>query len=162
VKKIYHPYWLWEEYINGMWRNETPEYERDNIQKIIEFTGNHIEYGNAMFEVIENWNYSCEDKLSNISINRKAWIGHAACCFKHGYPEYLVRQAWKQLTDKQRELANIQAENAIKQWERNQRSKTMLKYGKIDVTPMVFQIQDQSNWKQMDLFPHIEEFAKQL
>jgi hypothetical protein len=80
-----------------MWRKETKQYELDNFSNIVAFTGNYIEYGKAMKLVTENWHYSCEHNLSNLSINRKAWLGHAACCFQHGYPEYLVRQAWWEL-----------------------------------------------------------------
>ena len=34
VKQIYHPYWKWEDYLNGMWRKETKEYEEINFEAI--------------------------------------------------------------------------------------------------------------------------------
>jgi hypothetical protein len=160
VKKIYHPYWLWEEFISGMWRKETIEYEQANFENIVQFTGNHEIYGDAMLEVIENWQISCEDKLSNISLNRKAWLGHAACCYKHGYPEYLVRKAWGTLTENQRELANNKANEAIKLWEQKQKSKAIREFGKKGVMPEVFQMKRPQNWKQMTLFPLIVEYAE--
>jgi hypothetical protein len=160
LKKIYHPYWLWEEFKAGMWRKETVGYEQINFESIIEFTGNHEAYGAAMLEVIEHWQISCEDKLTNLSINRKAWLGHAACCYKHGYPEYLVRKAWGTLTENQRELANKKAEEAIKLWEQKQRSKSIQEFGKKDVTREAFPMKHPQNWKQMTLFPHIVEYAE--
>ncbi len=120
MKQIYHPYQKWEDFKKGMWRKETPEYEEKNMPDIIKFTGNHIEYGKAMVEVVKRWKFSCEHNLTNKSVNRKAWLGHAACCYQFGYPEYLVRKAWGLLTDQQRLLANRQAEIAIKHWELNQ------------------------------------------
>jgi hypothetical protein len=138
MDRIYHSYEVWEDYLNGMWRNETKQYEEENINSVIEFTGDHIAYGAAMLRVINEWLFSCEHNLSNISINRKAWIGHAACCIQNGWPEYLVRKAWWHLSDKQRDLADKQALYAIKTWELKQRSKTTLKHGSKDVTQMAF------------------------
>jgi len=113
IKKIYHHYKKWEEYKKGMWVKPTIEEIQDLIPIIVEFTGNHLEYGKAMIEVIKSWKYSCEDKLTDIHINRRAWLGHAACCYKFGWKESLVRQAWKMLSNKQRILANEQADKVI-------------------------------------------------
>lgn len=145
MKRIYHHYKYWEDWINGMWRKESKEYESINIQKVIEFTGNHLKYGEAMIRVINEWKISCENNLSNVSINRKAWIGHAACCIELGYPEYLVRQAWQELTDEQRNLANKEALKAIRIWEQRQRLNPTLQHGKIDAIQMEFQILPQLN-----------------
>lgn len=117
MKQIYHPYYKWECYKNGMWRSETREYQELHINEIIEFTGDYILYGQAMFEVINKWKYSCENFLTNKNINRRAYIGHAACCFAKKYPEYLVREAWGRLTNLQRNLANNKADAAIYHWE---------------------------------------------
>jgi hypothetical protein len=102
-----------------MWRNETREYEMRELPKVIEFTGCHISYGSAMMEVVENWKYCIHHHLTDNSINKRAYIGHAACNYKFGWPEYLVRMAWNQLTDKQRYLANKQADNAIEYFLKN-------------------------------------------
>lgn len=143
MKQIYHPYHLWECYLNGMWRKETKEYELSKINEIIEFTGNHILYGNAMFEVIEKWIYTMEHNLTNSSINKKAFIGHCACCFKHGYPEYLVRQAWWQLNDNQRNLADKQAIKAFKTWIQNKKLLSIYKHGNKNAIQMEFQMKYQ-------------------
>lgn len=86
------------------------------MPSIINFTGNYLEYGIAMMEVIEKWPKTMEHNLTNPSINYRAFIGHCACCMKFGWPEYLVRKAWKELTKKQQDLANEQAEKAYKEW----------------------------------------------
>jgi len=125
IKRVYVPYQKWEEHKNGMWKSLNKD-DFDLLPKVIEFTGNHIEYGKAMIKVLEYWNFSCLDKLSNKNINRKAWIGHAACCFKFGWKERLVRIAWKELTQNQRDLANKEAEKAISYWELFQVQKKQL------------------------------------
>jgi hypothetical protein len=117
MKQIYHKYEKWEDFKFGMWRKESKVYDETEIKKVIEFTGDHIIYGNAMLRVINEWPVSCEHNLTNLSINRKAWIGHAACCIENGWPEYLVRYAWGFLTEDQRNKANNQARIAILKWE---------------------------------------------
>lgn len=117
MKQIFHPYWKWEEYKHGMWRIETKEYNVKNLPFAIEFTGNHLLYGKAMDRVVNEWKISCEHNLTDLSINRKAWIGHAACCIEKSFPEYLVREAWGYLTERQQYLANLEAERAIKIFE---------------------------------------------
>lgn len=115
IKRIYHPYWMWEESKSLMWSTVD---NRDEMLKIaIEFTGDHKKYGLAMFRVIKEWPISCEHNLSDTSQNRRAWIGHAACALEIKCPEDIVRQAWHHLTDEQRTLANKAADNAISAWE---------------------------------------------
>lgn len=140
MKQIYHPYWKWECYANGMWRKELKQYEIDNLNHIIKFTSDHELYGESMLRAVKEWKYSCENFLSNKSINRRAYIGHAGCCILYKWPEYLVRAAWKELTESQRVRANKKADIAIKLWEQNQKLKTTCKNGKINVIQMAFQM----------------------
>lgn len=113
VKRIYHPYHKWEEDKNGMWLSPKKGEVENLLPQIIQFTSNHIEYGKAMIQVISSWKYSCEDKLTDVNLNRRAWLGHAACCHKFGWKESLVRMAWAQLSAKQQLLANQEADKAI-------------------------------------------------
>lgn len=114
MKRIYIPYWDWEDWINGMWSKSDNEY--DLLQRAIEFTGDHVAYGNAMKEVLVAWPNTMLNSLTNTSINRKAFLGHCAVCYKLKIPEYITRDAWHRLTEQQRVEANLQAENHIKNW----------------------------------------------
>lgn len=116
MKRIYHPYTTWEEVKSGMWDKVSKEKEDQFLPIAIEFTGDHLRYGMAMNRVINEWPISCENSLTDTGINRKAWLGHAACSLQLGIPEYIVRTAWNQLTEMQRELANSQADHYINQW----------------------------------------------
>lgn len=89
------------------------------LKKAIRFTGDHKSYGEWMFRVVKAWKFSCEHNLSNLTQNRLAWIGHAACAIKMGCPEDLVRKAWWALSEDQRILANIEAKKAVLWWEEN-------------------------------------------
>lgn len=113
--KVYHPVHLWEEISHNMWGEV--EDKGGALGKAIEFTGDHILYGKHMMRVIKEWPYSCENALTDNSINKKAWIGHAACALAMLCPEDIVRKAWGYLTDEQRLLANGQAIAAIGHWQ---------------------------------------------
>lgn len=119
IKRIYHHYDKWEEHKFGMWRHVEPEEERKYLDWAIGFTANTDLYGHWMMMVIKEWPYSCEHNLSNKSINRQAWIGHAACALAKKCPEYIVRLAWWQLTEEQRTEANKRADVAIVTLEKN-------------------------------------------
>lgn len=127
MKQVFHNYILWECYKNGMWRKETKEYEDKYIPIATEFTGNHMEYGKSMIDVINNWKYSVEHHLTDTSINRRAYIGHSAVNFKFGIPEYITRIAWGYLDEEQQRLANLEADNAIKLFENKLKG---IEYGK--------------------------------
>lgn len=126
--QVYHPYWLWEDYKNGMWRKESKEYEKQWLPIAIAFTGDHIKYGAAMTRVVNEWPVSSEHNLTNLNINRRAWVGHAAVCLELGIPEYIVRTAWKNITQYQRVMANHVADQSIHLWHHT------YVHGKKDVT----------------------------
>lgn len=118
MKQIFHHYEKWEEHHAGMWRKITNEQERkEHLQRAIAFTGNAKLYGEYMLQVLDKWPISCEQNLSNSSVNRKAWIGHAATCIAINCPEDITREAWWTLSQDQQDEANSKASEAIKKWE---------------------------------------------
>ena len=117
MKRVYHRYEKWEEVKAGMWESVTGKTRAKHLQQAIEFTGNAELYGEWMLNVITAWPISCEHNLTAIETNRKAWIGHAACCLAIGCPEDITRHAWGFLTQDQQDKANDKAQFAIEQWE---------------------------------------------
>jgi len=90
---------------------------RSMLEMAVKFTGDHILYGKWMMRVIEEWPVSCENALTDYSLNRRAWVGHAACAMAIGCPEDITRKAWGLLSDEQQFLANAEADRAIRTWE---------------------------------------------
>ncbi len=160
MKRVFHKYTNWEECPAGMWTRHDQKTEADYLRKAIEFTGDAELYGEWMLKVIEAWPISCENSLSNVGMNRKAWVGHAACCLAIGSPEHVTRQAWAKLSWQQQTDANKKAEQAIKQWERNRRLKAMSEFGKNVVTWMAYPTAPPQNWKQLNLFRHIDGYVE--
>ena len=139
TKQIFVHYELWEDFHAGMWRKVPKDEEEIFLKMAIKFTGDHVLYGEAMMLVLDQWPNTCMHNLSNTSINRRAFIGHAACCLKINCPEYIVRQAWWKLTNEQRILADEQADKAIKIWEQRRKLKNTSNYGSRDVIRLGYQ-----------------------
>lgn len=116
INQVWVPYWFWEDWHNGMWNKIEKEQESEMLQKSIEFTGNWVLYGAAMIKVVELWPLTMLNNLTNPSINKRAFLGHCACCMEIGCPEYITRMAWKQLTDRQRFDADEIAQIVIDEW----------------------------------------------
>lgn len=114
IKRVYHPYTLWEEVAHNMWG--TVSNKAEALQRAIEFTGDAALYGSYMQRVVREWPYSTENALTDDALNKRAWIGHAACALALQIPEDIIRLAWGKLTDEQRFLANQEADRAIQQW----------------------------------------------
>lgn len=112
--RIYHPVESWEEVAANMWGEATDP--RSMLEQAIAFTGDHVAYGEHMLRVVREWPISCENALTDSSLNQKAWIGHAACALALNCPEDITRKAWGYLTDEQRLLANKAAARAIREW----------------------------------------------
>lgn len=115
IKRVYHPVHLWEEIEANMWGSVNNR--KRFLKAAIDFTGDHKRYGRFMLRVVNEWPISCENALTDLSMNRRAWIGHAATALALGCPEDITREAWSFLTQTQQEQANAQADNAIKIWE---------------------------------------------
>lgn len=117
IPRFYYHYELWEEYHYQMWKPLTGIESDTMLNKAIIFTGNYKKYGFYMRKVIKQWVISCAVNLSNKSMNRQAWIGHAACCLAIKSPEVITRRAWHYLSQEQQDLANNEADKAIELWE---------------------------------------------
>lgn len=73
----------------------------------------------AMLMVVSNWPIATEFNLSNAEINRRAWLGQAACSIYAGVHEDETREAWGLLTVEQRTRANAIATQVIRKWLRD-------------------------------------------
>ena len=117
-QRVWHPYTAWEEYRAGMWRRVHGKERARLLQEAIRFTGDATIYGSWMLKVIREWPVSCEHNLTDYDMNRRAWVGHAACCLAITCPEDITREAWGELTQEQQDRANARADEAIYAWER--------------------------------------------
>ena len=119
MNRIFHTWDKWECYPAGFYEDHAPNgvQKSDAESAYAEFLRDTPRFAAALERVLSEWPNSCENALTDYSINRKAWVGHAAVALAHGIPEDITRLAWGKLTDEQRLLANKEAERAIQHWE---------------------------------------------
>lgn len=117
--RIYHPYWLWEDYKAGFYENCSGEQKQIYVEKIIEMFNSEKLTLESMFSVVDNWKYSCEHNLTNNSMNGIAYIGQGACCIYCGAPSTITMECWSKLTKEVQERANKNALQAIERWKEN-------------------------------------------
>jgi hypothetical protein len=119
MKRIYHPYWLWEDYKAGFYNNCSGEEKKIAIKKGIEMFNSEELTRKNMFYVIENWKYSCEHNLTNESLNKIAYIGQSACCIYANIPSTVTMEIWNLLEKNVQERSNNIAIEAINKWNNN-------------------------------------------
>ncbi len=117
IKRIYHPYWLWEEAQHNMWGHVDDK--EKHINDCVELMNDTEKFASYMMDVVNQWEYSCEHNLSNTEYNRRAWLGWAACALAFNCPENITRIAWGKISEEKQNAANNEAEKAIKYWETN-------------------------------------------
>lgn len=117
IKQIYRNCLEWEDLKNGMYQNSKSKKHDVFLAKSKSLLSNAKRLKIAMRMVVVEWPICSEVHLTNVSENRRAWMGWAACNFVHGSPEFITREAWALLSDDQREKANKVAEIVISEWE---------------------------------------------
>jgi hypothetical protein len=114
MKQVYHHYEKWEDVKHGFY-----DMKKDFDLSLIVSMFNCQETTNILMNrVIDEWKYSCEQNLTNQSINQIAYIGQAASCLYCGAPSILTMKAWNLLDCETRERADKQANNCIIKWKK--------------------------------------------
>ena len=123
LKKINHPYYKWEDWQSGMYLSEVLISDLQNkISKAKSLLINIAEFSEVMGKIIKEWSFACEENLTDIAMNRQAWLGQAACCYKHSISESVTRLAWRNLTKEQQDNANKAADKVIIEFENKYRN----------------------------------------
>ena len=115
MRRIYHPYWDWECYHAGFF-NTTCNLSDDEAKlKYCEFLSNLVLFEKTLNKVLNEWPISCEQFLSNDSMNRIAWLGQSSMCIETGIPS-TFRGGFKLLSNENQKLADSMALKYLKIW----------------------------------------------
>lgn len=115
------PYWIREDYLSGLFDTVT---KNDDlyIKKVVTLFKSEYRTIKAMSAVIKNWKYATEHNLSNTSMNRIAWLGQAACCYRFKAPDFITKKAWWILPKETRDRADKNASDLIESYEKETRN----------------------------------------
>lgn len=117
MDRIYHRYENWECFKNGFFRNVSGEEKKELAEKVLELFNNPEQTKIFMQKVVDEWKYSCEHNLSNIALNRVAWLGQSACCLYAKIPYSITMENWRFVDEENKIIACEIAEQIIKEYE---------------------------------------------
>jgi len=117
MERIYHRYEYWECFKNGFFKNVSGAEKTELAKKVIELFENPKLTEKFMQKVIDEWVYSCEHNLTNIALNRVAWLGQSACCLYAKIPYQITMENWRFVSDDKKIIACQIAEKLIKEYE---------------------------------------------
>lgn len=121
MERIYHRYEYWECFKEGFFRNVSGEERKKLSKKVIELFEDSKKTEIFMQKVIDNWIYSCEHNLTNISMNRVAWLGQSACCLYAKIPYSVTMENWRYVSKEKADKACEIAERIIKKYEETEK-----------------------------------------
>lgn len=115
MRRIWHPYWAWEDYERGLYADS--ETFDEHMAAAADLLANPVALEAAMRAAVDAYPRSAEHNLT-ADVGRRSWLGQAACFYKSGSPEACTRVAWWTLTPEQRDLANAAADRVADDYEK--------------------------------------------
>lgn len=119
MKRVYHPYWLWEDYKCGFYETASGEKKKQHVEKVVEMFNSAELTRKFMMMAIERWVYSCEQNLTNPAMNKIAYLGQAACCLYAGVGCMTTMTSWNLLTKEVQQRSNTIAKEVLSIWKEN-------------------------------------------
>jgi hypothetical protein len=117
MKRVFHHYKLWEDYKHGFYNVPSKKEKNKDKDKVLDFFTDQDLVFAQMFKVSNSWVYSMEQNLTNINMNRVAYIGQASVCYFLGISSLSTMYAWKFLKPDDQIKSNKTANKIIKLWE---------------------------------------------
>lgn len=115
-KRIFHTFDKWECYKAGFYATSVEGKTAEECEHLYaEFLKNDDKFSTACERVITEWKHSCEHYLTNVAMNRIAWMGQAAACISEGLPNKYC-SGFNLLSEEEQERANGIALVEINKW----------------------------------------------
>lgn len=115
-QRIFHTFDKWECYKAGFYATSVNGKTAEECeQEYANFLRNDDKFAAACERVITEWKNSCEHYLTNVAMNRIAWMGQAAACISEGLPSKYCA-GYNLLSDKEKDIANNTALKFINKW----------------------------------------------
>ena len=116
IERIYHTWDKWECYPAGFYSNRhLTKTDEECRADYADFLRDIPAFEAALEAVITEWRNSCEHYLTNVAMNRIAWLGQASACYALGIPA-IYRAGFHLLTEKQQAEANELALEFLNRW----------------------------------------------
>ena len=114
--RVFHTHDKWECAKAGFYSSTVEGKTKEQCKlEYAEFLSNTDQFAEALKLVFKEWPTSCEHYLTNIAMNRIAWLGQASMCIARGIPSQFC-SGFNLLTSDQQEAANETALTALNEW----------------------------------------------
>lgn len=114
--RIFHTFDKWECHKAGFYASKKDGMTAEQCEvAYAEFLSNDSEFADGLMHVISEWKHSCEHYLTNTSMNRIAWLGQAAMCYKTGVPSKYCA-GFNMLSPEMQDKANLLALEYLNKW----------------------------------------------
>lgn len=115
--RIFHTHDKWECATAGFYESKPPNgWTADACKSAYrDFLSDIGRFEAALDGVITDWKHSCEHYLTNVAMNRIAWLDQAAACYDMGIPAEF-RGGFSYLTPAQQSAADSAALKALNKW----------------------------------------------
>jgi hypothetical protein len=118
MERIYHPWQKWEDHKHGFYDNCSGDKKKVLAEKVLELFSNEDLCREYMYRVVNEWRDSCEQNLTNSSMNKIAYIGQSACCLYAGIPSSVTMENWRFVPKSDRDRADEIAKEVLAFWEK--------------------------------------------
>lgn len=117
MNRIYHTWDKWECYHAGFFEVRPPKGFTDDQCELLfaELLKDIPEFKRIMLRIISEWQNSCEHNLTNERMNRIAWMGQSALCYKYHIPAR-YRGGYNLLSKDEQQAADEAALEVINLW----------------------------------------------
>jgi hypothetical protein len=114
--RIFHTFDKWECHRAGFYATSFEGKTKTECNAMYrDFLSDLPRFEAALEAVTTQWKYSCEHYLTNVAMNRIAWLGQASMCYATGVPSEF-RGGFSLLTKKQQQAANELALKYLNKW----------------------------------------------
>lgn len=114
--RVFHTHDKWECVKAGFYSSTVEGKTKEQCKlEYAEFLSNIEQFAEALKDVFRLWPTSCEHYLTNIAMNRIAWLGQASMCIARGIPSQFC-SGFNLLSEEQQEAANETALTALNGW----------------------------------------------
>lgn len=115
MRQQYHPYTLWEDWVAGMYRCTPVDTSR--LEAAGDLLTNTTSFYDTAVQVTAEWRFATEHNLTDLSQNRRAWLGQASATYAVGATQTETCIAWNtRMTEEERHAANHVADVVIDHW----------------------------------------------
>lgn len=117
MRRVYHTWDKWECFPAGFYEDRPPRgmTPADATRAYATFLADIPRFSAALDRVLTEWPNSCEHYLSNVNMNRIAWLGQAAMCIDTRVPS-AYRSGYNQLSAAEKVAADTEALRALNVW----------------------------------------------